>query len=522
MRKSLSVILAAVIFSLTVVPAFAAQGSSGKTPLVIVCGMNVYPLIKDKGTPDETQVWPPVINMNEVVAKGLYGAASAALFRDWNKLGDVVVPIANKLLEPAACNADGDSTYNISTTTFPKSMAYYPDVANGGYSEQGLVHSACDTLGANHVYLFNYDWRTDPLVNAAALNSLIKTALAETGHNKVDLAVCSLGANQALAYFAKYGGNDIESCVFLSAAFGGSLVASEIFTKQIVIDKNVLKRYVSQKVTSSENVNFLVDVMLDILDGTGALDRVLNLANAGTKALVDRAFKEVLQDNLCTMPGLWALVREGNYETAKNNLLDKTKNAKLIARIDDFHYNVRVKRQEIISNIMKQGVIVAFCSHYDLSSMPVFPSAAGQSDGLVETPCTSGGAACAPLGGTFPKGYVQKNTLGGKNYISPDNIIDASTCMFPDQVWFFKDVQHVACPYGSDYNAFVMWLLAQKTQPTVWTDARYPQFFGTNDNGKTLYPLAETPVIKPDMQKVILSVFDAFLNLKKSLASLSF
>ena len=67
MKKLLSVILAAVIFSLTVVPAFAAQNiDNGKTPLVVVCGMNVYPLIKDKGTPDEKQVWAPVIDMNEV------------------------------------------------------------------------------------------------------------------------------------------------------------------------------------------------------------------------------------------------------------------------------------------------------------------------------------------------------------------------------------------------------------------------------------------------------------------------
>ena len=94
------------------------------------------------------------------------------------------------------------------------------------------------------------------------------------------------------------------------------------------------------------------------------------------------------------------------------------------------------------------------------------------------------------------------------------------TCMFPDQVWFFKDVHHVACPYGSDYNAFVLWLLAQKAQPTVWTDARYPQFFGTNDNGQTLYPLAGTPLIKPNKQKILLCVFDRVLIFKKSLAAL--
>ncbi|MEI6579679.1 MAG: hypothetical protein WCN92_09485, partial [Eubacteriales bacterium] len=84
------------------------------------------------------------------------------------------------------------------------------------------------------------------------------------------------------------------------------------------------------------------------------------------------------------------------------------------------------------------------------------------------------------------------------------------------------EVNHVACPYGSDYNAFVLWLLEQKSQPTVWTDARYPQFSGTNDDGRTLYPLTKAPAIKPSIQKVLLSVFDTLLNIKKSLSAFSF
>ncbi len=519
MKKLISVILATVIFSLTIQPAFAEDVCDcGKTPLVVVSGMNVYPLIRDKGTPDEKQIWAPIIDIQDVALKAAYGIASAVIAQDWNKLGDAVVPVANKLLEPAACNADGDSKYSISTTTFPKSMAYYPDVANGGYSESGLVHSACDRIGADHTYLFNYDWRIDPLVNAEALNSLIETALAETNHKKVDLAVCSLGANQALAYLEKYGGNDIESCVFLSSAFGGSLVASEVFTKQIIIDKNVLKNFIDENVNSSENVNFIVNSLLGILDCADVLDMILNLVNEGTQALLERAFNEVLIDTLCTIPGFWALIRENNYETAKTDLLDPAKHAKLIARIDDFHYNVRVKRQEIINNVMQQGVTVSFCSHYNHTSIPVYPSAAGQNDGLVEATCTSGGATCAPFGSTFPAGYVQKNPLGGKNYVSQDNVIDASTCMFPDQVWFFKDVGHVACPYGSDYNEFVFWLLDAKEQPTVWTDARYPQFSGSTDDGRTLYPLAETPPVKPDMFSRLIAVFNALTNINKSLA----
>lgn len=137
---------------------------------------------------------------------------------------------------------------------------------------------------------------------------------------------------------------------------------------------------------------------------------------------------------------------------------------------------------------MKQGAKVSFCSNYNSYAAPFYPSANQQTDDTVEAFCTSAEAYFAPLGSTLPKGYVQRNYLGGKNYISPDNIIDASASMFPDKVWFFKDLGHVGCSYGSEHCAFVLWLLWQEN-PTVWTDAAHPQFMGTKDSGKTLYPL---------------------------------
>ena len=59
----------------------------------------------------------------------------------------------------------------------------------------------------------------------------------------------------------------------------------------------------------------------------------------------------------------------------------------------------------------------------------------------------------------------------------------------PDKVWFFKNLRHVGCPYDSEYNEFVFWLMEQEEQPTVFSNPLYPQFFATDDGGKTIYPL---------------------------------
>lgn len=520
MKKILSAIFAIVLLSLTVVPAFAAQGCDcGHTPLVVVGGMNGFPLFKDAGTPDELQVWPPVINYGDVALTAVLGFSAAAVNRDWNKLGDRLVPMANKLLEPSSCDANGNSKYVLTTTTFPLSMANYPDyMSTAVISEEGLLHSACDRLGADHVYYFNYDWRLDPLEHAKELDAMIQRIKTETGHSKVDITACSLGGSLTLAYFAGFGYDDIESCLFLSSAFSGSLTASEILTGKINIDKTALKHYLRLNINAENHLDYVLDAFVEVLDKTGSFEKAVNFLNGMLGALKDRALKEVMVDNLGTMPGMWSLVREGAYEQAKTALLDNPKYAVLIERIDDFHYNVREKRPEIIENALRSGVKVMFTSNYEDALIPACPSAAQQSDGLLETVCTSTGATVALLGEKLPDGYTQAKACCGKNHISPDRVIDASTCMFPEQVWFFRGVAHVGTRYNSEFCDFVFWLLEQNKQPTVWTDAAHPQFMAAGDSGMTLHKTTATDGNQKTVADYVTAVFKVVAQINKVLA----
>ncbi len=523
MKKLLSIILAAVILSLTVVPAFAAKKCDcGHTPLVVVGGMNGFPLIKDAGTPNELQVWPPVINYGDVAATAVLGFSAAAISRDWNKLGDRLIPVANKLLEPSSCDADGNSKYPLTTTTFPLSMANYPDFMNSAVkSEEGLLRSACARIGADHVYYFNYDWRLDPLEHAKELDAMIQRVKAETGHDKVDITSCSLGGSLTLAYFHLFGYKDVESCVFLSSAFSGSLAASEILTGNISIDKNALKHYIRLNVNNEYHLDYILDAFIEVLDQIGSLEQAVNFLNGMLGALKDRVIKEVMLDNLGTMPGMWSLVREGAYEQAKSALLSDPKYAKLVKRIDDFHYNVRVNRREIIENAMHSGVQIYFTSNYEDALIPAFLSAIKQSDGLIETVCTSTGATVAQLGEKLPVGYTQANVCCGKNHISPDRVVDASTCMFPEQVWFFRGVAHIGTLYGSEFCDFIFWLLEQPEQVTVWSDASHPQFMAAGDNGMTLHFTTAADGNQKTVADYVTAVFNVFAQIKQTLAKIS-
>ena len=126
-------------------------------------------------------------------------------------------------------------------------------------------------------------------------------------------------------------------------------------------------------------------------------------------------------------------------------------------------------------------------SNYNRYIAPVTPSAKWNSDGVIETYNTSGFATVADMGTTLGDDYVQA-VDNGKNMISPDNVVDASTCQAPMQTWFIKNLGHVS--YGPDDGTgdFYVWLLTADEQYTVESNEAYPQF---------MYYDTEIPMLMP-------------------------
>jgi hypothetical protein len=100
---------------------------------------------------------------------------------------------------------------------------------------------------------------------------------------------------------------------------------------------------------------------------------------------------------------------------------------------------------------------------------------------VIDTKYASGGATCADYLEAFDdwgKNYEQVKK-DGHYHVSWDYKVDASTCMFPDQTWFIKNLQHVAYgTYETDGTCdIVMWLLSMDEQQTVFSDKEnFPQF----------------------------------------------
>lgn len=482
-KRILSVILAAVMLFGCASAAFAVYGCNcGTSPLIVVSGMAAWPLVQDEGTENEKQVFAPdTESILKLVGEIAGPLALFAVNKDYNKLGDSLIPAVKELLEPLACNADGSSKYNITTNIYPESMENYPEFANNTEftaNEPAVVREAVEKIGADHVYYFNYDWRLDPMDHAKELRKYVEKAKAETGHDKVNLAGASMGGTIIASYLAMYGSDDIDNFTMLSSAFTGTSIVGNLYNGRLEINKDGLVR-ILKEVVGVEAVN----ILFDALDKAGVFDILVNFADSLFANLQERIYDEVFQDTFITMPGIWDLIALEDYEDAKAYLLDPRTDANLIARVDNYHYNVQAKLPELLKEAMENGVKVNVVSHYNMQGVPITPSYNEQNDNVIDTKYTSGYAVCAYLDETLPADYKQQNTVcqdATHNHISADRIIDASTCLLPEQTWFLKNQKHVGYMYHTELMDFILMLCLGDTQYTVDNMQQYSQFMEVN------------------------------------------
>jgi len=120
---------------------------------------------------------------------------------------------------------------------------------------------------------------------------------------------------------------------------------------------------------------------------------------------------------------------------------------------------------------------VAVICAYGKAPIPLLSDTTYQCDMLIDTSYSSGGATTALMGQTLPP--------GGSKYRSPDGLVDASTCVLPDQTWFIKYNGHQFLPSFE----LRQWIIHSKSYPTIRSNPQFPQYLRLIDDNKT-EPLA--------------------------------
>lgn len=499
MKKVISIILAAVLAFSVCIPAFAGDDGCdcGITPVVYVVGFGDA-LYKNTDTENRESIFPPE---GGVIAKSVPDllVAVMCLLAGYNDgFGTFVSKAANVMLGELACNPDG---------TAPEGTGIKP---MGPIVDTHKLPAFAPEDGMDEGYFtFRYDWRLSPVDNAMLLDEYISEVKNVTGHDEIVLSAHSQGNTIVMTYIQLYGTDGIEKIICLSPAYQGISLIGSLFTRDVNVagKGEALEEFLKGIMGFEDSQSKLIVSLVSFINSCGIIDAILNSLQKTLDSELDKVFDECLIDVFGSMPGLWTFVPAEEYEDAKASMFgDNEKYAAIIEKTDYYYENVQTKTVELLTEAKANGTDVVIAAGYNISTIPVTNAAATHSDLLIDTEYMTLGATCSAITETLGDGYVQAENSCGHNHVSPENVIDASTCAFPEYTWFFKGNGHA--DFEEDYCGFIEWAIRYDGQPTVWSDEKYPQFMQEGEDGLVpAKPKAETDN-RSDEEIIFSSVID--------------
>lgn len=473
MKKILSALLAIVMIFTITVPAFAAKNTAAVSedydgnPVIIVRGIDFAGLTYENGEKALN------VSASTIFSALMDGFMGMLKLKDTQSVLDGAFLAAKEIFDPISCDKEGNSKYyDVSMKQYPLSMDNYPEfvatLPDGG--EEGIVKTAIDKYGAENTYFFTYDWRKTPEQIADELHGFVNTAKRNSGKDKVNIICASMGGMVTTAYFYYYGTRSIESAVFLSGAQNGTYVCGDALNGRIVFDGDVLVKFIN----NATDDNFFLKVFLGVFDMLGVVDFIADVANDMVSSSFDRGNDLMLRDSLGAFCGFWALCPDVDFESGFENIFGghEEEYPVLVEKINGVKEFV-FSTEETLLKAKEDGVKISFVCNYNSGLTPVYEKANYNGDNVLEAELTSNFATIAPLDETLSKAYIES---ADPKYISPDNVIDASTAVFKDNTWFVKDAPHVAADYKTGFSEFTFTLLESENQPTIETFEKYPQF----------------------------------------------
>ncbi|MEE1503915.1 MAG: alpha/beta fold hydrolase [Acutalibacteraceae bacterium] len=516
-KKIVSVILAITL----AVVAFVMPVSAAKVyPLVIVDGIFSTPLYKNVGTADEAPAFATDDAALEEMIKEVLGSFIGGCInfgvakKDYNAFADKFYPVVNKYIEPIGYNADGtskDATVGFKQNEKP--MSEYTEEEKAGLSV--FAEAYAKDFGEENVYNFSYDWRESPIDSAAQLADYIDTVKDDLGVKKVNVVGYSMGANVVLAYLAANGAKSINNLVFVSPAWQGTSLAGNVAKNNIEFDMFTVENYLVQLANVSATTHITAFIISYIATYDGLSKEYFGDINKAVSGILPRLYTDTVIPNIAGMPGFWSLIPAEDYEAGKDFLFGDAIDANLEAKIDAYN-EIQTNAKSIIEDAMDDGMNFGIVVGYNCQMIPISDEYE-QSDTIIDVKYASGGATCSKYLQAFDDWtniYSQKVKCG-HNHVSWDYKIDASTCMFPEQTWFYKNLQHSAYNVDEGTTDVIVWLLSAEEQMTVNSDKEnYPQFSLYNTYKRKVTPIAMDQIIGDIDNSGAVTTEDARLALK--------
>ena len=502
MKKIVSLILALLLVFSLVLPAFSAVNvneTKSQIPVIRISGDGeaLYDADGNKifhyrdlgnlvsGGSDSAENSEMYKQMAEALLPAL---AKGMLTDDWNDLYEGLETQISKIFENSLLDKNGNPTNNSGL-----SEARQQEMDEKRHKDQKGKKGYYSWVD----YRYYYDWRLDPMESADELHSFIQDVKQATGCEKVGFMATCLGTNVVMAYVAKYGVSDVQGVALDGSVVGGAEILSDVICAKFDVAPPALMRVLRDvEGLGMFSIDAFITETIEMLVQTGILEGIISTTeNIFYDKLVAGVTSALALSTFYTWPNYWACVTPEDYETAKYYVFGEEGSAKrveyagLIEKLDNYDREVRQRVPELIKSIKDGGANFGVISKYGYQIIPICESSDEISDQFASVKRSSFGATTSNVYETLSTEYIEKRVAEGNGkYISPDKLIDASTCLYPDYTWFIKGSSH------SDWTHYEMKILydvATADRQLTVDDFPYTQFMVYDTPTDTLYPMTE-------------------------------
>ncbi len=474
MKKILAIVLCLILLMSNAALFASAKEEAENVPVIYVPGfMQCYMFIEEEGKEDY-YLWLPhkeaiFQRIIDDMPNFLKSIAGLIFKSDFETFGQTMGGGAYAVAEKMSCNPDGSPMYNtshyindpaVSNSEYLKdTTGLDKDRKNFLFNDFSFYLDENGYTDLKDTFIFEYDFRMDPITIAEELRTFIKDVKDYTNSEKVNLYTVSYGGLIAAAYLYSYmDEGDINRAVLNVPPLQGTDFPDRLFRK---------------------NVNLPLGSLLDLVESVLCLETDIGVAieNLNTSSLdemMDGASTSLL-DVVKNWGSIYALTAPQYYDGMKRDFLDPVANKAVIEKNDMIHYEIMPKMKELFEECDEKGIEVAIISCTDSKIC-----LGGDLNGDVLVPTfSSSGATVAPIGNRFSDGYKAVGTTcssTGHNHISPAMTVDASSAYLPERTWFVDGSFHAMFEKEEYLMALSAKLLFTNELETVHSDPNFPQF----------------------------------------------
>lgn len=461
-------------------------GNCRHSPVIILPGINHSPsYLYDKN--DEpviyngkhiggTLIIPNKAAVSKTVVAKLIAKVAATVFLRKNiGVDKAVYNLVSDVLKHQRCDDNGNHIENLKTKRWNNSLKHMTkDELNWVY-RMVPMKSLVDEIGEDHVYFFTFNLVGDPVDSADDLDEYIETVRKQTGHDKVTLLPVSLGGTILTAYLEKYGHEKIDRVVNVVACLDGTDIAADFFAREWRLDDEYFYHQFLTNIFSETGVRPAHEKLIRML--------LRIIPRSCVDAFLSGAVSAILDNLMLNCPQFWAMLPSYRYDA----LAERYLGAKTVlrARTDCFH-KARLNLRKNILDAVADGVHVdsIAAANLDLGEETytyfniVASAEKVNSDGIVNLSSATLGATGAHGDKTLDDIDYEKNTYCNNhehNHVSPDNMVDASTAVLPENTWVFLE-QHHEVGRNADVLNLVKAIILGEVKDVHDNPEIYPQY----------------------------------------------